>query len=181
MSLDLIGPMMSAMLSHAAAALTPPVARVALYPGGSIAFDDCCTGQVWVRLISIAPATGQRTTSYTTILPCGVTMWIVEVGIGVLRCAATIDDFGRAPSPAALTADTLQMTQDQADLSMAIQCEMTQIPQLERLSPVSWLPLGPDGGCLGGEWRVTTLVDNCRCGSIESVSGMVGAMSGGLG
>jgi hypothetical protein len=179
MSLDLIGPMMSAMLSHAASSLSPPVERAVLAPGGAVAWDDCCDGQVWVRLISIGPATGRRTSSFTAILPCGVTLWTVEVGIGVLRCAATLDDSGHAPSPAALTADTLQMTQDQANLSMAIQCEMTQLQEVEKLSPVSWLPLGPDGGCVGGEWRVTVLVDNCRCGSIDQVSGMVGVTSGG--
>jgi hypothetical protein len=146
-----------------------------------VAWDGCECGQVWVRLISIAPATGRRTSSFTSVLPCGVELWTVEVGIGVLRCAATLDDSGRAPSAAALTADTLQMTQDQANLSAAIQCEMSHIWQVDRLSPVSWLPLGPDGGCVGGEWRVTTLVDNCRCGSIDPVSGLVATTSGGLG
>lgn len=150
-------------LACADAALSPPVARAALYPGGQVAWDNCdCGGQVWVRLISLVPSgnpINNQGRNLTT--PCGVLMWTATIGVGVLRCAATVDDVGNAPTAAQLTADTVQMTTDLADLSAALQCCVA--PQLNKLSMVRWDPLGPDGGCVGGEWQVTALVDNCRC------------------
>ena len=157
---DRIGPLLAATLACADAALDPQVGRASLYPGAEIAYDDCCDGQVWVRLISLTPA-GNPTATRTTANPCGVLMWAATIGIGALRCAATLDDQGNAPTPAQLTADTHQMTADAAALSQAIQCCLT--PQVNRATILRWDPLGPSGGCVGGEWTVTVLTDNCPC------------------
>lgn len=160
MATDLIGPTLQAALTCAAASLTPPVGRVALYPGGQVAYDDCCDGQVWARLISLVPS-GSPANAGRQSTPCGVLLWTVTIGVGVLRCAATLDDQGFAPPASVLTADTLQMTQDMADLSEALQCCFA--PQLGRLTMLRWDPLGPQGMCVGGEWTVVALIDNCAC------------------
>lgn len=161
MATDLLGPVLSTALACADAALIPQVGRAALYPGSSVAWDDCCEGQVWVRLISLTPS-GNPANSRNQLTPCGVLMWTATIGVGVLRCAATLDDAGNAPSPALLNADTLQMTQDMINIAEALQCCLA--PQLGKLSMTRWDPLGPNGGCVGGEWVATLLIDNCRCG-----------------
>lgn len=172
---------MTDMLACASTSLEPPVDRAVLAPGGSVSWDACECGQVWVRLIGLVPSASSQVRS-SAFLPCGVTIWVVTLGVGVLRCAAVLDESGNAPSPAALSADTLQETADLAALSAAIQCCMTASPHVEHLSMLRWSPLGPDGGCLGGEFQFNVLMDNCLCvpdGQISQVSGSVGVMSGG--
>lgn len=156
---DLIEPLLASMLDCASASLDPSPSRVVMAPGGVVAWDDCCDGQVWTRLVSLSPvypASGQGQ-------KCGPLLWLATIGIGVLRCAAVLDDQGVAPLPMKLNADTFQMTQDAADLSRSIQCDMASLPGQQRLSMGNWMPLGPEGGCVGGEWTVTLLVNNCGC------------------
>mgnify|MGYP000901333097 CR=1 FL=1 len=151
---DLIGPAMQALLANVQLELSPSVGRAALYPGGEVAWDDCCDGQLWVRLAAILPNPGAGQ-------PCGVMTWTATFGIGVVRCISVLDDEGRAPAPAALTTDTLRMTGDTAALIKAIQCQA--IPRAESLTVVRWEPLGPEGGCAGGEWLVSVKFMNCGC------------------
>jgi hypothetical protein len=154
---------MAAALDCAAGALNPPAGRAALYPGGQVAWDQCdCDGQVWVRLISLVPSGGpisERGRNLTT--PCGVLMWTATLGVGVVRCVTSLDSQGNPPTAAELTADTVQMTADLADLAAALQCCLAE--QVNKLTMVRWDPLGPDGGCAGGEWQVTVLMSNCEC------------------
>lgn len=153
-ALDLIGPAMEAFLVEAAAALDPPAGRVSLYSGAQVAWDECCDGQVWVRLVGLVPGNGSRDQSQQ----CGVMWWTATFGIGVLRCAVTVDDNGGAPSPAELISETLQMTADEAAIQQAIQCGIA--PLVDRLMFTRWDPLGPEGGCVGGEWQFTVKIGN---------------------
>lgn len=161
-----VGGVLAALRDCAAAALDPVPGRVSLYSGAQEAWDDCCSGQLWVRLISAVPGStqtaGARGYSQAS-LPCGALSWSVTAGIGVLRCAATVDDNGVAPAPVELNAETLQMTADVAALSRAIECCGAGIQGIEKLTSVSWTPKGPSGGCVGGEWTVTFLVLACNC------------------
>lgn len=158
------GPILSTALVCAREGLTVPAGRVLVSPGGEVAWDACCDGQLWTRLIELAPMGASTNTSFTSAsvnAPCGVLMWQAVVGVGVLRCAAVVNDAGDAPTPAVLTAEALAVTQDAADLAAALQCCLA--PQVSKLRMVRWDPLGPEGGCVGGEWQVTLLVDNCQC------------------
>jgi len=138
-------------------ALDPPVQRVALYPGAQVAWDDCCGGQAWLRVVEIIPSGGDRRLRTA----CGPPLWQVTLGIGVLRCAAVVSDYGEAPSPEALTADTLQMLTDMSALQQAFECQIA--PAVLSADHLRWVPLGPSGGCVGGEWLVTVRFDNCPC------------------
>lgn len=160
MTTDLLAPLLAQALACADAALEPQAGRAALYPGGQVAWDDCCEGQVWVRLISLVPS-GNPINTRNQSTPCGVVLWTVTLGVGALRCAAVVDELGQAPSPTALTANTNQMTADASALSEALQCCLA--PTVNKLIMLRWDPLGPDGACVGGEWQVTVLLDNCRC------------------
>lgn len=156
-SRDRAGQLLTVALACVADVLDPPVGRAVLAPGSAVAWDDCCDGQVWVRLISLVPKpdpTGLST-------PCGPSIWVATLGIGVVRCVATVDDQGYAPPASALITDTLQMTADMTALSEAIQCCLA--PQTGKTSMLRWEPSGPEGGCAGGEWTITVLIDNCGC------------------
>lgn len=158
-ALDLVGPTLTAILVEIGAALDPPVGRLALYPGLEVAWDDCVCGQAWVRLVNLLPSgTAPRTASGQ---PCGVLMWTATLGVGALRCAATVDDNGDAPAPIDLISDTLQMTADVAALKQALECDVK--PYVEQLTFLRWDPLGPQGGCVGGEWQVQVKIGNCGC------------------
>jgi len=159
MATDLLGPLMAAVLAEALAALTEPVGRVSLYPGADVAWDDCCEGQLWVRVAETTP-TGSGPQAGTR-QPCGVHLWQVLLGIGVMRCAAVVKDDGTPPTPAELTADTLAMTQDRADIEEAIKCGVA--PLTEQMHFVRWDPLGPQGGCVGGEWLFFVKMGTCSC------------------
>lgn len=159
--MDLIYPLLTKALDCAVAALDPPPERVAVYPGNEVAWDDCCDGQVWSRLVSLAP-TGSTTTQQAR---CGVVLWLVTLAVGSLRCAAVVDEQGHAPLPTALSADSEQMALDCSALMVALECCLA--PQVASLRMLGWAPLGPQGGCVGGEWTFTVLMDNCQCEEVN--------------
>jgi hypothetical protein len=132
------------------------VGRAVLAPGIEAAFDDCCEGQVWVRLVQLAPVTTLQTRKASGH-HCAVDTWNVTVEIGVVRCAAVVDDEGNAPTPPEITADADQVIADMESLMAAIQCCM------EPTDFVRWEPQGVLGGCAGGKWTVVTRVAGCRC------------------
>lgn len=136
-------------LAVAAGALSPAPARAAVVPGLPV-WDECCSGFVWTRLIGLAPGPGQ-----TRNRPCPG-LWNLTMGVGVLRCARTVDDSGRVPSAAEITADAMAVHTDLEDIHSALKCWMPA------LNLDGWAPLGPDGGCAGGEWTCVGTVDLCR-------------------
>ena len=163
MAADLIGPLLGRVLDEAYSVLDPKPSRKALYSGSQVAWDDCCEGQVWVRLVAMEPVTGDPRQN-RAMGPCGVLMWRATIGVGILRCAAVLNDDGSAPSPTVLTAETLTMTSDMSALAQAISCSIpTNIKGLMKMQVIRWDPLGPDGGCVGGEWTVQALVNTCKC------------------
>lgn len=156
MAQDLIKPVLEDYLDSALDALTTSVNRVVRAPGTSPAFDDCCEGQLYTRVDGITPHTNGR------IRPasgpgCGVVGWIVDIGIGVVRCAATVNNNGEPPNARQVSADGDQMSQDMSDLAAMLRCH-------ERTYEVSeWTALENQGGCHGGEWRFTARVDVAPC------------------
>jgi hypothetical protein len=90
------------------------------------------------------------------------------IGLGTLRCASTVDDNGKAPTPAVLTEEALGVTRDASILLEAIKCCVApmvddQESLVTQLVIGSWLPAGPDGGCVGGEWQLTVGHGSCGC------------------
>lgn len=158
MATDNLAPAMQQMLACAQDGLTFPVGRAHLAPGDQVAFDECCEGggQLWVRLVDLRPS-GTNTRQQRGF-PCGVVSWRASLAVGVIRCAHTVDESGNAPTVDQLNGDTLAMTQDCVDLMQAIQCCFSGT-----IADLQWDPLGPEGGCVGGEWSFTRLFDNCPC------------------
>lgn len=145
-SLSRLTPALDDLLAAVVTALPASVGRAVVAPGGEVAWDDCCDGQAWVRVISVAPTYQAR---------CGIVKWTISLGIGVLRCAAVLDDDGVAPSPRQITADGHEMIADMDAIAHLIQCA-DDLPLDPTLG--NWTPLGPNGGCHGGEWSATAML-----------------------
>ena len=127
---------------------------------GQPAWDDCCEGQVWVRLVQVETVqVGKRLASGHMCTQ----MKALTVGVGVLRCALVIDDQGHAPEASALSKESLGVLVDMDALSNAIQC--CEVPGAVRVTMSRWDALGPEGGCVGGEWQAVIWQDMCSCSS----------------
>ena len=64
-------------------------------PGSEVAWDDCCDGQLWVRILRVFPSTSfpSKTTAFD---PCGSAL-AAQIGVGILRCQTGLDSEGRHP------------------------------------------------------------------------------------
>lgn len=155
MAADLIGPVLAEYVTNAVATLDPVPERVIVYqPGEEVAWDECCDGQLWGRVVSVDPGPIQPKANG---LPCGIPWWSVTLGLGILRCVAVVNDKGTPPSAAKITEDGAQMLADLATLQEVVACTG------KTATVVSWTPLGPQGGCAGGEWVFTVRIMACGC------------------
>lgn len=145
-----------------------PVCACCLHPGSVVPMDYCdceCAGgqgQAWVRVARIYP-TGARFPSQTfDIQPCqqAVPSWAVELVMGVYRCIATIDDEGRPPDCAQVTDDAVALMSDAAAMRQAAMC---CFPDGGDTAVVvgEYTPIGPSGGCGGGQLSVTVQAYDC--------------------
>jgi hypothetical protein len=135
---------------------------VSLVPGASVAHDNCCEdgGQLYVRLAGLFPS-GRPFPTADTVQRCGVTLLAARVMVGAIRCAHTLDDEGNPPAAELMTDDALQGTADALTILRALTCcesRWVKISSVER-----WNPVGPQGGCAGGEWGVILGLDWCGC------------------
>lgn len=122
-------------------------------PGAEVAWDDCCEGQLWVRVVSMWPY-GSFPNRDLSLNRCAPPL-AVQVGMGILRCVTGLerldDQVESYPTAAQLTGDARQMVCDSAALHRAITCCHGEELD-EDLALDQWTPLGPTGGCYGGEW-----------------------------
>lgn len=157
---DVIGPMLNAMAQIAAVGLSPQPSRIVVAAGAEVAWDECCEGMVWTRLQFLQPGEAvneRQKLGSRPAAPCGPYM-DAGIGIGALRCASTLGPHGESPAADQLTAEGLQCMADQASLNQMIQSEFISLPYVRRLTLARWDPLGPEGGCVGGEWSIIVSV-----------------------
>ena len=134
-----------ALLKGGAAALSNAVSQAYVAPGAEVAWDECCAGHLYVRTVSVSPVFGPRAADGEA---CSVRCWAVTYALGTLRCVEVVDDRGRGPRPLDLTADASVLHQDMADLGQFLTASTNA-------SDMDWAALGPDGGCVSGEWTFT--------------------------
>lgn len=121
-------------------------------PGAEVAWDDCCEGQLWGRVVNLAPL---QSTSQQSARGCFEPFYLLSIELGILRCASVVNNQGKAPRPETLTDEGLRGIADMAALLEAIQCN-------DRTRTIGrWTPRGPDGGCVGGFWTFDVRVSNC--------------------
>lgn len=163
MTPPLLTPILTDILTGTIAALSAagaPVSDASLTPGELPAWDSCCDGggQLWVRVLRVTPGGVRDDRRVTHGCP---STWIARVGVGVIRCVATVDDNGLPPTPDTLTAEAVQMHEDAHTIAQRLLCE--PIAGTASAAMEEWVPLGPDGGCAGGEWVVALLLADCGC------------------
>lgn len=141
------------VLACAYAELTPAPAWQAVVPGLEAVLDECCSGQVWVRLVQMQPRSNRD---------C-ITAWDATVEVGVARCVAVVDDQGNSPTSAEVQADAAQLLADMEALQRALECCAKTVPNVHRAIIGTWNPLAVDGGCAGGTWNATVTVPDCAC------------------
>lgn len=108
-------------------------------------------GMAWVRInrrypTENFPGTATRGTCASALA--------AELEIGVYRCAYTLDDHGRPPAPAQVTADALKVDADAHALLSAVQ--RLKWPYVLG----AYSTLGPSGGVVGGAQLFTVLLSS---------------------
>lgn len=162
---DLTTPILLDILNHAEAALIenerPAVAH--LQPASQVAWDNCCAdgGQLYLRVPDIFPTGGPGTAfpQPDTRQACGVTMFGVKIALGTIRCASTIDDNNYPPTAATMTSEAAQLFADMTILFGVLNNEVHTLKGIHSLKVEKWTPIGPQGGCMSGEWTAFIAID----------------------
>lgn len=167
MAVDL-KPILHGILSAASSALETagvPTGRVELTPGTLPAWDDCCAGQLYLRVKEMFPSApfpqfdqAQRGAAGAL---CAINLLDVYVGLGVIRCAHAVDEDGNAPTPTEVSEDGDEMVDDAMLLLNVILCDLKSIRGIQQVKLDRWVPQGVNGGCHGGEWGIHLAVDPC--------------------
>lgn len=139
-------------------AVAPEPCRVAVYPGVQVPWDTCgdngCTskdGQLWANLVSFT-ATGQGECERVTFTAI----------VGVVRCEkGRVRDDGKLPRVEDTEADATQQAADADSIWEAFHCCVNRPDSLRDVSLTNWTALGPSGGCVGGQWTITGVLDTC--------------------
>lgn len=117
---------------------------------GSIAWDSCC------GLLVAAPERVYRTSTFpiegSTDYVCEAYLTVVDVVILLLRCVSTLDDRGKAPTPAIMNAEFHDVMTDAAVIWNAVNGEL---PEGWERANVDQAFVGAAGGCVGVETRLT--------------------------
>lgn len=132
-----------------------PSRVVNVAPGQSVAWDECCAGQLTARLATMTPVFRQPRTAVMT--PCSILYWAATVEVQLLRCAAVVNNQGMAPSPGQITLNGIDGLQDTRIILEAITAQdfVDGVP--------NWLPIGPNGGCYGVAWTFSMKLDSTPC------------------
>jgi hypothetical protein len=141
-------------------AIYPQPCRTVLSPGLNIAWDTCGSGcgdgqdgQLWANITTMA-AENQGGN-------CEQIIWTADVGI--VRCAATVQDDGNPPPILAEEHDAWQQAADSDSIRNAIRCCEPRPDSIRDVELVTWTALGPDGGCVGGAWTIRGILESCGC------------------
>lgn len=148
--------------------------RIGIVPGRDVVADDCCEGIAWVRRIRTFRTDVETFPSalLRQQAPCTDWVWGVEFGVGVLRCAPTVDDSGNAPTVADLRAAALEIADDEERVRRALLCCLPTAlaSYVRRRSSIGVLmslgdavSIGPEGGCHAFEMTMIVGLPNCIC------------------
>lgn len=159
---DPIWPLLAELASCLCAELEssglPSTCFCGVFPGAAAPFDYCgpgCSGggcgQAWTRLSQASPSSSFPASDIFRIGNCASPL-AFEAEIGIARCAPMPDERGNLPSLSnQLDASRLQVADMQA-MRRAVQCCAKASRKDMMLG--SYIPFGPEGGCVGGIWTV---------------------------
>jgi hypothetical protein len=126
-----------------------------LFPGNEVSWDYCgeCSnglcGMAYVRVVSVYES-DQFPQPNPIPSKCGSPI-VAELAIGALRCVPVMEQDGSLPDEESLLEVGLATFADMAAIRTAVQCCEAD-GALFGFGP--YQPLGPRGGCVGGEWTV---------------------------
>ncbi len=122
----------------------PELSLAFLNPGLDVAWDVCCGGQLWIRVVRLHPVNPLPTKAFP-VSACDYPLG-TQIAIGVIRCQTGLEalDQGTFPTESQMTGDADQMLLDMAAIYRVLCGQKIMID--------TWTPLGPKGGCYGGEW-----------------------------
>lgn len=133
------------LLTHLWDGLSHKPGRSLISPGSETVWDDCCDGQLSIRLTA-------ATLNYArNACPVGMT---VGLEVELVRCVATLEDDGQAPSDRAVTSDALAILQDMRELGCALSSFKPDDPGVSSFRVLEYTPTALEGGCGGGRWSV---------------------------
>lgn len=155
--MELLGSTMTEILTCVRSRLTTPVNLATLAAGTQAVWDDCCNGQLWALVSNTSPVADPAKADGTR---CFVRSQI-NIQIGVIRCAVGVLSDRGLPSAIEMTADALSTYQDRLDILEALECCVTTMPYVQNLRVGNWTPLGPNAGCVGGQWSASFRLDDC--------------------
>lgn len=123
---------------------------VSYVAAGAISWDSCC------GVLVAAPERIYRAASFpsegTDEYECETFQLVVDVVLLLLRCVPTIDNAGRAPSPAAISAAYDDVLSDAAVIWNTVN---GPLPEGWLRANVDQAFIGAEGGCIGVETRLT--------------------------
>ncbi|WP_030236756.1 hypothetical protein [Streptomyces sp. NRRL S-350] len=154
-----------------------PDCRTCVVPG-QVAWDGCedpCTGdtggQLSVSVVRLYRSTLEDFPTETSIVlgvrgcvPPQITA--VELAVTLLRCAPSVTEEGCPPSCDELAAAAKVLHVDEATVYNAMLCclpDTLGLPRARRFSVGTQKTVGPQGGCVGLEQRVTVALVDCAC------------------
>lgn len=139
-----------------------PVCQCMLTAGTSTAYDNCCQGQAWIRVVSVYPSKSFPTPDGSRFR-CDHQMMAAELEIGVVRCAPTMDDDGNPPSVQAIEESFRVVHSDRVRVMRALSCCFRPEQGCEVINIGQWTPVAEQGGCVGGMTDVTISFNDCDC------------------
>lgn len=147
---------MQALLDCAEQALIdagrPAQSVVRLEPGVEAVWDECCDGYLYVQLRTATPKDPRGN--------CGVTLFTSSLFVGILRCAATLNDNMQYPEAEVLNGEARTIADDLETILNAINC---CFGQNRSVRVQVWTALS-QGDCSGGEWQVDVTSEvPCGC------------------
>lgn len=117
--------------------------------------DLCCQGFAWVRVVRVYPSV-RFPAQVEDPVNCITTSWGVDLEMGVMRCMPFERDCD------IWTAATLLVDQDASSMRKALCCYRPTILS-DLVLPGEWVPVGADGGCIGGTMQVSVQIDCGEC------------------
>jgi hypothetical protein len=129
-----------------------PTCYCGLLQGGTeVAWDYCAAcegedcGSAYVTVVAVEPYTSFGIAD--TMAQCE-TFYQAIVLVGVLRCLPVHED-GEPPTQEEMADSMLLTQQDMMAMLTAIRC---CVPASTKIR--GYTPLGPQGGCVGGQWQI---------------------------
>jgi hypothetical protein len=118
---------------------------------GAATWDECCQGMLYVNIVRMYRSEVFPVEDANWV-PCRRSPLVVELTVGVLRCAPLPDDRGNLPTASDVTAASLAVLDDAATLAACLGkwgCEDDIASVL-----TSQTMLADEGGCVGHETRL---------------------------